>query len=91
MGWRHSRKNNSSCLIIISPDLDTPDYMMTFAGLVSTLLTLQLPPDQVDSIIPVLADAFGLPEDIRAFLVEKYLPEVKDYFSFLLPSLLYQS
>ena len=57
-------------------DLDTPDYMMTFAGLVSTLLTLQLPPDQVDSIIPILADAFGLPEDIRAFLVEKYLPEV---------------
>ena len=65
--------------------------MMTFAGLVSTLLTLQLPPDQVDSIIPVLADAFGLPEDIRLFLVEKYLPEVKEYFSFLLPSLLYQS
>ena len=62
---------------------------MTFAGLVSTLLTLQLPPDQVDSIIPVLADAFGLPEDIRAFLVEKYLPEVKDYFSFLLPSLFF--
>ena len=57
-------------------DLDTPDYMMTFAGLVSTLLTLQLPPDQVDSLIPILADAFGLPEDIRAFLVEKYLPEV---------------
>ena len=57
-------------------DLDTPDYMMTFAGLVSTLLTLQLPPEQVDSIIPILADAFGLPEDIRAFLVEKYLPEV---------------
>ena len=57
-------------------DLDTPDYMMTFAGIVSTLLTLQLPPDQVDSLIPVLADAFGLPEDIRLFLVEQYLPEV---------------
>ena len=60
--------------------------MMTFAGLVSTLLTLQLPPDQVDSIIPILADAFGLPEDIRAFLVEKYLPEVGSqclvYFSY---------
>ena len=70
-------------------DLDTPDYMMTFAGLVSTLLTLQLPPDQVDSLIPILADAFGLPEDIRAFLVEKYLPEVRSscllYFSFLFP------
>ena len=72
---------------------------MTFAGLVSTLLTLQLPPDQVDSIIPILADAFGLPEDIRAFLVEKYLPEVGSqclvYFSYyscsITSSILYQS
>ena len=57
-------------------DLDTPDYMMTFAGLVTTLLTLQLPPDQVDTIIDVLAGAFSLPEDMKQFLVEDYLPEV---------------
>ena len=57
-------------------DLDTPDYMMTFAGLVTTLLTLQLPPDQVDTLIDVLAGAFSLPEDMKQFLVEDYLPEV---------------
>ena len=58
-------------------DLDTPDYMMTFAGLVTTLLTLQLPPDQVDTLIDVLAGAFSLPEDMKQFLVEDYLPEVE--------------
>ena len=51
--------------------------MMTFAGIVSTLLTVQLPPDQVDSIIDLLADAFSLPEDIKLFLVEQYLPEIR--------------
>ena len=50
--------------------------MMTFAGLVTTLLTLQLPPDQVDTLIDVLAGAFSLPEDMKQFLVEDYLPEV---------------
>jgi len=58
-------------------DLDTPEYMMTFAGIVSTLLTVQLPPEQVDSIIDLLADAFSLPEDIKKFLVEQYLPEIR--------------
>ena len=50
---------------------------MTFAGIVSTLLTVQLPPEQVDSIIDLLADAFSLPEDIKKFLVEQYLPEIR--------------
>ena len=56
--------------------LDTPDYMSTFAGIVTTLLTLQLPPEEVDNLIDILADAFSLPEDIKLFLVEHYLPEV---------------
>ena len=51
--------------------------MMTFAGIVSTLLTVQLPQDQVDSIIDLLADSFSLPEDIKLFLVEQYLPEIR--------------
>ena len=57
-------------------DLDTPDYMLTFSGLVCTLLTLQLPEDQVDAIVPQLMDAFGLPDDARAFIFDNYLPEV---------------
>jgi len=58
-------------------DLDTPDYMLTFSGLVCTLLTLQLPQDQVDAIVPPLMDAFGLPEDARAFIFDNYLPELR--------------
>ena len=51
--------------------------VLEFAGIVSTLLTVQLPQDQVDSIIDLLADAFSLPEDIKLFLVEQYLPEIR--------------
>jgi len=58
-------------------DLDTPDYMLTFSGLVCTLLTLQLPQDQVDAIVPPLMDAFGLPDDARAFIFDNYLPEIR--------------
>jgi len=57
--------------------LDTPDYMLTFSGLVCTLLTLQLPEDQVDTIVPPLMDAFGLPDDARAFIFDHYLPEIR--------------
>jgi len=57
--------------------LDTPDYMMTFAGLVTTLLTIQLPPDQVDTLIDVLAEAFNLPDDMKLFLLDHYLPEIR--------------
>ena len=56
--------------------LDTPDYMMTFAGLVTTLLTIPLPPDQVDTHIDVHAEAFNLPDDMKLFLLDHYLPEV---------------
>ena len=31
---------------------------------------------QVDLVIPQLMDAFNLPEEIRAFIFDQYLPEV---------------
>merc|ERR1712215_172152 len=58
-------------------DLDTPDYMLTFSGLVCTLLTLQLSTEQVDTIVPPLMDAFNLPDDARAFIFDHYLPEIR--------------
>ena len=61
-------------------DLDTPDYMLTFSGLVCTLLTLQLSTEQVDTIVPPLMDAFNLPDDARAFIFDHYLPEVRKTF-----------
>jgi len=57
--------------------LDTPDYMLTFSGLVCTLLTLQLSTEQVDTIVPPLMDAFNLPDDARAFIFDHYLPEIR--------------
>jgi len=57
--------------------LDTPDYMLTFSGIVCTLLTLQLPAEQVDAIIPPLMDAFSLPEEARTYIFEHYLPEIR--------------
>jgi len=58
-------------------ELDTPDYMLTFSGIVVTLLTLQLPQDQVDAVLPPLMDAFSLPNDTRAFITDLYLPELR--------------
>merc|ERR1711942_237642 len=57
--------------------LDTPDYMLTFSGLVCTLLTLQLSTEQVDTMVPPLMDAFNLPDDARAFIFDHYLPEIR--------------
>jgi len=58
-------------------ELDTPDYMVTFSGLFCTLLTLQLSEEQVDAVIPVLMDAFNLPEEVRLFVIAEYLPEIR--------------
>ena len=66
-----------------SPGLDTPDYMLTFSGLVCTLLTLQLPEDQVDTIVLPLMDAFGLPDEARAFIFDHYLPEASQKWKFV--------
>merc|ERR1711970_598981 len=58
-------------------DLDTPDYMLSFSGIICTLLTLQLPASQVDTIVPPLMNAFGLPDDAREFIFDHYLPEIR--------------
>ena len=31
---------------------------------------------QVDAALPALMDAFNLPDDIRAFIFDQYLPDV---------------
>jgi len=58
-------------------ELDTPDYMVTFSGIICTLLTLQLSEEQVDSVVPTLMDAFNLPDEIRTFMFDQYLPEIR--------------
>merc|ERR1719244_1772782 len=58
-------------------ELDTPDYMLTFSGIICTLLTLQLPDSQVDVALPSLMDLFNLPEEARTFIFDHYLPEIR--------------
>ena len=55
---------------------DLPNYYTTFAGIVCSTMTLAFDDAIVDSIIPPLMDLFNLPQEIRDFINNQYLPEV---------------
>ena len=55
---------------------DLPNYYTTFAGIVCSTMTLAFDDAIVDSIIPPLMDLFNLPQEIRDFINDQYLPEV---------------
>ena len=57
--------------------LDTPQYMLTFSGIITNVLTLLFPPETVDTIVPSLMDVFGIPDEDRAFIMDHYLPEIR--------------
>ena len=59
--------------------LDMPNYFVTFAALLSTVLTLTLPdaPATVDDIVDVLAGIFGLPPADFAFVTVEFLPTLR--------------
>ena len=123
-GWIFRKFPKGVCLYIVCQflELDTPDYMVTFSGIICTLLTLQLSDEQVkyfstlsdnwqkvkkkltidrnckklsnllqkktgqqltkikvDAVVPTLMDAFNLPDDIRSFMFDQYLPEVDSH------------
>lgn len=61
--------------------LDIPDYFLLFAGIYSSALTIAFEPDTVDSIILKMADAFGLPDDFLHFIMDDYLPELRNLTS----------
>ncbi|XP_018010700.1 uncharacterized protein LOC108668079 isoform X2 [Hyalella azteca] len=61
--------------------LDIPDYYLSFAGIFSTAVTVGLPPEIVDQLIPFLANAFGLPDEFLAFIQDDYLPEMRNLTS----------
>lgn len=58
-------------------DLDMPNYYLTFAALVSNVLNVLLPAQTVDIIFDALAEAFALPEEDYAFMVEQYFPALR--------------
>lgn len=57
---------------------DIPEYNLIFAGLVSTVLTVAFEPETVDIILHLLFSAFKLPDDLQDFLVNKYIPEIRN-------------
>ena len=62
--------------------LDKPDYYITFAGIVSSTLTLAFPDFVVDIIADVLFNFFNVDQEIRSFILNEYLPEVKPFYPF---------
>ncbi len=50
----------------------------SFAGIVCLTLTLSLPDSAVDSLVGVLADLFGFPEDQLDFILNQLIPKVSN-------------
>ena len=57
---------------------EMPNYYLIFSGIFTTVLTMAYDEDIVDKWIPIFSDAFGVPEDDQAFIIEKYLPELRN-------------
>ena len=56
--------------------MEKPPYFLSFAAIISSVLTLAYPDDVVDSAAPVLFDLFGVRQDIRDFITNEYIAEV---------------
>ena len=62
--------------------IDMPSFFITFGGLVSSALTLAFEDETVDALAPFLMDLLSMPEDLQAFILEDYIPEV--YYPFMI-------
>ena len=56
--------------------LGAPDLFVTFAGIISFLLNV-LSPTLAEILVPILANLFGLSDQVRTFIEESHLPEVR--------------
>ena len=63
--------------------LEIPNYYLIFSGIFSTVLTIAYPPDLVDEWVPKLSGAFGVNEEDTEFIMEYYLPEIRNATDFL--------
>ena len=63
--------------------IDVPDYYLSFAGLFSTIVTIGFSDEVVDKYIPILADAFSLPDEYLDYIMNIYLPEIRNLTSSL--------
>ena len=58
-------------------DLDMPIYYVTFSALVTTMFTLIFSETIVDFIIPQLMKLFPLEEEVKQFIINSYIPELR--------------
>lgn len=59
-------------------DADFPSLRLGMCGYFSTVLTLLYPPEVVDVLVEVLLGIFSdIPEDVKVFCLEDFLPEVR--------------
>jgi len=58
--------------------LERPQYYFTFGAIIINALTLVAPPAVNDVLIPPLMSAFGLSDDVKTFLLSKFIPTIRD-------------
>lgn len=63
--------------------LDMPQYYFTFSALVTSMFTFIFPESIVDWIIPELMKLFPLSEEVKDFILNFYLPELRSATSHL--------
>ena len=59
--------------------VDVPDYYLSFTGVFTTVMTLAFEPATVDYYLPILCDAFGVPQEYQTFISDLYLPELRNF------------
>ena len=57
--------------------IDKPDRFLIFSGIVSSACSLALNDDTFDSLAPILLELLGVEEDFQDFILNDYIPEVK--------------
>ena len=61
--------------------LDLPSYETTYSAIVTSLITLLLPSQAVEPLANFLLDLFSINRSTRIFIVQSYIPQIKQAFS----------
>jgi hypothetical protein len=64
---------------------DFPDLRITMCGYFSLTLSMSFEESFVDNLVVILANAFSLPDDMKEFCFDTYLPEVRIATKDILP------
>jgi len=65
----------------ITASFDLPDYELTFAALITTIVSIGFDEIEQDLILPEVLKAFKLDDEISSFILHSYLPEIRNFTS----------